>query len=68
MVAGGRKLMIVEGAICDVAGFAEKHPGGESLINAYLGKDITGQFNGGVYDHSEAARHWLDTLAVGVVG
>ncbi|RIB05623.1 delta-9 desaturase [Gigaspora rosea] len=57
----------IEGVIHDVSEFVEEHPGGRSIIAASIGKDMTTAFNGGVYDHSNAARNLMASLRVGVV-
>lgn len=55
-------LIIIADLVYDVSEFA--HPGGKKILDAYLGKDATAAFNGGVYNHSLAARHLLDTMRV----
>ncbi|CAG8551115.1 20909_t:CDS:2, partial [Dentiscutata erythropus] len=57
----------IEGIIHDVSEFIEEHPGGRSILTASIGKDMTAAFNGGVYDHSNAARNLMASLRVGVV-
>jgi stearoyl-CoA desaturase (delta-9 desaturase) len=57
-------LLIIADMVYDVSEFAETHPGGKKIIATYFGKDATEAFNGGVYNHSLAARHLLDTLRV----
>jgi stearoyl-CoA desaturase (delta-9 desaturase) len=57
-------LVAVAGVIHDVTGFVEDHPGGKSLIKSVVGKDATGVFNGGVYEHSNAAHNLLATMQV----
>ncbi|KAF9886008.1 hypothetical protein FE257_012189 [Aspergillus nanangensis] len=64
VVRGGKALLVVEGVVHDVQGFMSEHPGGELMIRSMLGKDATTLFNGGVYDHSNAARNMLSTLRV----
>jgi sterol desaturase/sphingolipid hydroxylase (fatty acid hydroxylase superfamily)/cytochrome b involved in lipid metabolism len=56
MKQGRTQLMAIEGHVVDVSVFAEKHPGGEYLLKKYYGGDATDAFNGGVYEHSRAAR------------
>ncbi|KAF9322311.1 hypothetical protein BG003_003322 [Podila horticola] len=63
----GQCVTLIEGIIYDVSSFVDEHPGGRSLINSAIGKDATTSFNGGVYDHSNAARHLLERMRVGVV-
>jgi stearoyl-CoA desaturase (delta-9 desaturase) len=64
---GGRELIAVAGVIHDVADFVGEHPGGKAMIKAWIGKDATAVFNGGVYNHSNAAHNLLSTMRVGVV-
>jgi len=37
------------------------------MINSGIGKDATAIFNGGVYNHSNAAHNLLSTMRVGVI-
>lgn len=60
-------LVAVAGVIHDVSLFVAEHPGGRSLIKSAIGKDATGIFNGGVYEHSNAAHNLLSTMRVGVL-
>lgn len=60
-------LVAIAGVIHDVSLFVEEHPGGRSLIKSAIGKDATGIFNGGVYEHSNAAHNLLSTMRVGVL-
>lgn len=53
--------------IHDVSSFVKEHPGGKSLISSAIGKDATSMFNGGVYDHTNAAHNLLSTMRVGVL-
>jgi stearoyl-CoA desaturase (delta-9 desaturase) len=64
---GGRELIAVAGVVHDVAGFSNEHPGGKAMIKAWIGKDATAVFNGGVYNHSNAAHNLLSTMRVGVL-
>lgn len=52
-----RTLLLVSGFIHDVTSFLEEHPGGDRLLTANTGKDVTAKFFGGVYDHSHAAHN-----------
>ncbi|KZF26010.1 cytochrome b5-like Heme/Steroid binding domain-containing protein [Xylona heveae TC161] len=65
--ARGRKLVAVAGVIHDVTDFINDHPGGKALIGSAVGKDATAIFNGGVYNHSNAAHNLLATMRVGVL-
>ena len=63
----GKKLVAIAGVIHDVGDFIADHPGGKALISSAIGKDATAIFNGGVYDHSNAAHNLLSTMRVGVL-
>ncbi|ORZ26321.1 putative stearoyl-CoA desaturase [Lobosporangium transversale] len=63
----GRAVTLIEGVIYDISSFVDEHPGGRSLICSAIGKDATTSFNGGVYDHSNAARHLMERMRIGVV-
>jgi len=63
----GKAWVAVAGVIHDVGKFIADHPGGKTLITAAIGKDATAIFNGGVYNHSNAAHNLLSTMRVGVL-
>lgn len=63
----GRTLIAVAGVVHDVTEFIHEHPGGRAMINSGIGKDATSMFNGGVYQHSNAAHNLLSTMRVGVI-
>ncbi|KAK0935906.1 stearoyl-CoA 9-desaturase [Friedmanniomyces endolithicus] len=63
----GRGLVAVAGVVHDVTDFIADHPGGKAMIKSGLGKDATAMFNGGVYNHSNAAHNLLSTMRVGVI-
>jgi stearoyl-CoA desaturase (delta-9 desaturase) len=63
----GRGLIAVAGVVHDVSSFIEHHPGGRAMIASGIGKDATAMFNGGVYNHSNAAHNTLSTMRVGVI-
>ncbi|KAF9317383.1 hypothetical protein BG003_000840 [Podila horticola] len=63
----GKKWTLLEGVVYDVAEFMTDHPGGEKYLKMALGKDMTAAFNGGMYDHSNAARNLLSLMRVAVV-
>lgn len=53
----GRKWVIMDGMVHDIARFILDHPGGAAILGARVGRDITRAFNGGVQRHSKAARN-----------
>jgi stearoyl-CoA desaturase (Delta-9 desaturase) len=63
----GKALVAIAGVIHDVTDFIKDHPGGKALISSAVGKDATAIFNGGVYDHTNAAHNLLSTMRVGVL-
>ncbi|KAJ3167077.1 hypothetical protein HDU88_002414 [Geranomyces variabilis] len=63
----GRQLLIIEGVIYNVEGFMDHHPGGRVFIKSGIGRDMTTAFNGGVYDHHNAARNLLSGFRFGVL-
>ncbi|KAH7085314.1 hypothetical protein BKA63DRAFT_14907 [Paraphoma chrysanthemicola] len=63
----GAMLVAIAGVIHDVSAFVAEHPGGKTLIKSAIGKDATALFNGGVYQHSNAAHNLLSTMRVGVL-
>ncbi|KAI1075618.1 delta-9 fatty acid desaturase [Whalleya microplaca] len=63
----GKALVAIAGVIHDVTDFIKDHPGGKALISSAIGKDATAIFNGGVYNHSNAAHNLLSTMRVGVI-
>ncbi|KAI9024991.1 delta-9 desaturase [Phycomyces nitens] len=60
-----KQWVLIEGILYDLEGF--EHPGGSKYIGAALGKDMTGAFNGGIYNHSNGARNLLTMMRVGVL-
>lgn len=63
----GRALITVAGVVHDVTTFIKDHPGGKAMINSGIGKDATAMFNGGVYNHSNAAHNLLSNFRVAVI-
>ncbi|KAL6707366.1 stearoyl-CoA 9-desaturase [Coniothyrium glycines] len=63
----GVRLVAIAGVIHDVSAFISEHPGGKALINSAIGKDATAMFNGGVYEHSNAAHNLLSTMRVAIL-
>ncbi|KAF9955781.1 hypothetical protein BGZ70_010124 [Mortierella alpina] len=62
-----KQWILLEGVVYDVADFMAEHPGGEKYIKMGVSKDMTSAFNGGMYDHSNAARNLLSLMRVAVV-
>ncbi|EEU33459.1 uncharacterized protein NECHADRAFT_73308 [Fusarium vanettenii 77-13-4] len=63
----GKALVAIAGVIHNVADFIKDHPGGKALISSAVGKDATAIFNGGVYNHSNAAHNLLSAMRVGIL-
>jgi stearoyl-CoA desaturase (delta-9 desaturase) len=63
----GRALTLIAGVVHDITDFIKDHPGGRAMISSGIGKDATAVFNGGVYDHSNAAHNLLSNFRIGVV-
>lgn len=66
-VAQGDKLVVLDGCVLDVREFRSRHPGGERIVDAHIGKDVSDLFRGVVYRHSNAAHNLQRTLRVAVV-
>ena len=68
-VKSGEKLILVDGLIHDVTEFMPLHPGGEAILNSYMGVDATKVFRGQttpvLYKHSHAALNILSNMRVG---
>ena len=58
------ELLAISGIIYDVSSFLDDHPGGRSLLRAYMGRDATKAFNGGVYNHNNSARTLMGQFRV----
>jgi len=63
----GRALITIAGVVHDMTTFIKDHPGGRAMITSGIGKDATAMFNGGVYNHSNAAHNLLSNFRVAVV-
>lgn len=63
----GKALVAISGVIYNVLDFVNDHPGGKALVSMAIGKDATAMFNGGVYDHSNAARNMLSTMRYAIL-
>lgn len=80
LVEKGRKLIVIKGDVIDLnrtiptgAGYThgsqnvmwyKNHPGGQRILEAYIGKDATEAFTGDVYAHSLAAENYIPHLRV----
>lgn len=76
----GRKLVVINNEVIDLArtvptgsgythgntnvNWYESHPGGQRILDAYIGKDATAAFTGDVYGHSCAAENYIPHLRV----
>jgi cytochrome b involved in lipid metabolism len=56
-ISAPRILCVIQGLVHDVSAFASEHPGGEAVIRAAAGKDVTRLFLGETYTHSNAAHN-----------
>lgn len=65
--AQSRSLILIEGIVHDVSEFMDEHPGGRGYLKLAVGKDMTAGFNGGVYNHSNAAHNLMAQFRVAVV-
>ncbi|KAM6517568.1 stearoyl-CoA 9-desaturase [Fusarium solani] len=63
----GEALVVIAGIVHNVADFIKDHPGGKALISSGIGKDVTAIFNGGIYNHSNAAHNFLCAMRVGLL-
>merc|ERR1712000_80462 len=59
-----RPLLTIAGLVYNIDQSKDEHPGGEKIIMSLRGKDATKAFDGGVYNHSRAARNLLHTMLV----
>ena len=62
-----KALVAIAGVIHDISDFISQHPGGRAMIMSGIGKDATAMFNGGIYDHSNAAHNLLSSMRVGII-
>ncbi|KAB0383614.1 hypothetical protein FD755_005531, partial [Muntiacus reevesi] len=49
----------------DLTGFVRQHPGGEQLLWARAGQDVSADLDGPPHRHSANARRWLEQYYVG---
>ena len=60
----GSLLIIIDDLVYDVSSYAATHPGGAKVLATYSGKDATSSFNGGLNNHTQAARTKARSLVV----
>lgn len=63
----GELLVIVDGLVYDVSSYVDDHPGGAKLLRAYSGRDASLAFNGGLNNHTQAARTKARSLVTAVL-
>ena len=56
-------LVILFNGVYDLTKFVELHPGGGSVLCAYVGRDATGGFE--AIGHSMSAHEWMKQFKVG---
>ncbi|KAJ2986591.1 hypothetical protein HDV02_006648 [Globomyces sp. JEL0801] len=57
-------LIMIDGFAVDVSDFKNQHPGGETLLTKYIGKDATKSFYGVLNNHTKSARQMMIDLRV----
>jgi stearoyl-CoA desaturase (delta-9 desaturase) len=62
-----KSWLVINDIIYDVEEWQSKHPGGTSIIHKSIGQDVTHAFTGGIYSHSNAAKHLLMNMNVGKI-
>jgi len=66
-----RVVIIIHGIIHDCTDFVKKHPGGSAILVKYSElstkhyKDYGNMFDGGLYNHTNAARNLMSHMRVG---
>ncbi|KAJ3282613.1 hypothetical protein HDU79_009792 [Rhizoclosmatium sp. JEL0117] len=63
----GKQLMIISGIVYDVTDFMDDHPGGKGFLKVSVGRDVTASFNGGVYNHANAARNLMTSMRYAIL-
>lgn len=64
LVRTGKLLVAIDGLVYDISEYSENHPGGKKVLHAFVGRDATSAFNGGLNIHSDAAKRQARLLAV----
>lgn len=67
IIINKRKWIIVNGYIIDVSNFMHKHPGGWEILKINIGNDVSEEFKGAIYKHTNNAFNILKTLIVGKI-
>lgn len=62
--SAGAQWVLLDGFVLDVGKWAGDHPGGAKLMSSRVGKDITEEFKGGYYKHSNAGHNVAHTLRI----
>ncbi|KAJ3316128.1 hypothetical protein HDU76_002064 [Blyttiomyces sp. JEL0837] len=63
----GRALVIISDVVYDVTKFMDDHPGGRGFLSTSIGRDMSASFNGGIYNHSSAARNLMASMRYAVL-
>ena len=59
------KLTMIDGYVVSLD--ALDHPGGDKVLEKYVGRDATKAFFGGLNWHSQAARIWMGSRRIGFI-
>lgn len=52
----GKYWIIIDGFVYDVNDFYDSHPGGAKILRAFIGRDASSAFNGGLTFHTDFAK------------
>lgn len=61
----GTDLVVIDDLVYDVSDYMDKHPGGKAILKAYVGRDASYAFNGGLNKHSISAKLLAQSMIVG---
>ena len=67
LIEAGRIVVIIDQLVYDVSEYLEEHPGGAKLLRNYSGRDASKAFNGGLNNHSQAAKTRRKELLIAVL-
>jgi len=59
-----KRLVVCDAVVFNLGEFHLSHPGGQLILDRFLGHDITAVFNGGIYNHSNGARNLARKLMI----